>query len=98
MAKAPSAPGVPVAAGPADAGAVSAPPFLAMPRRHDVYRDVQTRLGDWREVEPPVPEADTRGQAERCMGCGLPFCHAHGCPLGNLIPDTNRCLREGRWR
>jgi len=98
MDKAPSVPGIPAAAGPAQAGAVSAPPFLAIPRRHDVYRDVQARLGDWREVEQPVPEADTRGQAERCMGCGLPFCHAHGCPLGNLIPDTNRCLREGRWR
>ena len=88
------APGCP----PPGADAASALPFLVIPRRHEAYRDVAERLGDWREVEHPVPEANTREQAMRCMDCGLPFCHSHGCPLGNLIPDTNRCLREGRWR
>ncbi len=74
------------------------PPFLTIPRRPAGYRDARERLADWREVECPVPEAVSVEQAARCMGCGLPFCHAHGCPLGNLIPDTNRCVREGRWR
>ena len=73
-------------------------PFLTHPRRATLYRDVAERLGDWREVERPATEAETTEQAARCMDCGLPFCHAHGCPLGNLIPDTNRCARQGRWR
>ena len=38
-----------------------------------------------------------RGQARRCMGCGVPFCHT-GCPLGNLIPDWNDLVHRGRWR
>jgi glutamate synthase (NADPH/NADH) small chain len=38
-----------------------------------------------------------REQATRCMGCGVPFCHA-GCPLGNLVPDWNELVRTGRHR
>ena len=38
-----------------------------------------------------------RAQAQRCMDCGVPFCHT-GCPLGNLIPDWNDLVHRGRWR
>jgi glutamate synthase (NADPH/NADH) small chain len=31
------------------------------------------------------------------MDCGIPFCH-NGCPLGNLIPEWNDLVRNGRWR
>ena len=31
------------------------------------------------------------------MECGVPFCH-DGCPLGNLIPDWNDLVYQGRWR
>jgi glutamate synthase (NADPH/NADH) small chain len=31
------------------------------------------------------------------MGCGVPFCH-NGCPLGNLIPEWNDLVYQGRWR
>ena len=31
------------------------------------------------------------------MDCGIPFC-CSGCPLGNLIPDWNDLVHEGRWR
>ena len=31
------------------------------------------------------------------MDCGIPFCSS-GCPLGNLIPDWNDLVHEGRWR
>ncbi|MGO2516635.1 MAG: FAD-dependent oxidoreductase, partial [Corynebacterium variabile] len=33
----------------------------------------------------------------RCMDCGVPFCH-DGCPLGNIIPEWNDLVRQGRWR
>lgn len=32
------------------------------------------------------------------MNCGQPFCHACGCPLGNLVPDQNRAVVQGDWR
>ena len=38
-----------------------------------------------------------REQAQRCMDCGVPFCHT-GCPLGNLIPDWNDLVHRGDWR
>ena len=32
------------------------------------------------------------------MNCGQPFCHAYGCPLGNLVPDQNRAVALGDFR
>ncbi|MFJ3922122.1 glutamate synthase subunit beta [Streptomyces sp. NPDC090022] len=72
--------------------------FLRIPRRPVPARPAALRLGDWREVYagqallPLVSE-----QADRCMDCGLPFCH-HGCPLGNLIPEWNAYAAHGDWR
>ncbi len=95
MSEMPERPALPQAPG---ARASATHDFLAIPRREPCHRDPAERLADWREVELPFAAAACSEQARRCMECGLPFCHAHGCPLGNLIPDTNRCLREGRWR
>jgi glutamate synthase (NADPH) small chain len=30
------------------------------------------------------------------MDCGVPFCH-NGCPLGNVIPDFNDAVYNGKW-
>ncbi|MBC7743914.1 MAG: glutamate synthase subunit beta [Flavobacterium sp.] len=35
-------------------------------------------------------------QAARCMNCGIPFCHS-GCPLGNVIPEFNDAVYNGKW-
>ena len=32
------------------------------------------------------------------MGCGIPFCHGAGCPLGNSIQEFNKAVREKRMR
>ncbi|MFJ9841463.1 glutamate synthase subunit beta [Kitasatospora sp. NPDC101155] len=72
--------------------------FLTTPRAERARRDARERLGDWREVYRPgalLPVVG--GQAERCMDCGLPFCHA-ACPLGNLVPEWNRLVAEDDWR
>jgi glutamate synthase (NADPH/NADH) small chain len=37
-------------------------------------------------------------QAERCMDCGVPFCHSSGCPIAYLIPAQNLLANAGRWR
>ncbi|HEY0486535.1 MAG TPA: glutamate synthase subunit beta [Mycobacteriales bacterium] len=70
--------------------------FLARDRQDRPRRPVPVRLRDWGEAyERPDPGV-VRGQAGRCMDCGIPFCH-DGCPLGNRIPDWNEQVRTGRW-
>ena len=69
-----------------------------MKRLHDIYRDADERKRDWREVERAIGDAELREQTTRCMNCGQPFCHAYGCPLGNLVPDQNRAVARGDWR
>ena len=32
------------------------------------------------------------------MDCGVPFCQSdNGCPLGNMIPDWNDMVYQGKW-
>ena len=71
--------------------------FLTIDRRDRSYRLVGERVSDWREVVAPLPGAEVRRQAERCMDCGVPFCHS-GCPVNNLIPDWNDLVSRDDWR
>lgn len=64
-------------------------------RIHDIYRNREERMHDFKEVERNIPSSEIRSQVSRCMNCGQPFCHAYGCPLGNLVPDQNRAVAEG---
>lgn len=72
--------------------------FVDIPRRTAGYRDCAARVHDWKEVENPPDAEQIRQQASRCMDCGTPFCHGCGCPLANLIPETNELVSHGRWR
>ena len=69
-----------------------------MQRVHDIYRPTEERKADWREVERVLSDSELKEQTSRCMNCGQPFCHAYGCPLGNLVPDQNRAVAQGDWR
>ncbi|MDA8038920.1 MAG: glutamate synthase, partial [Actinomycetota bacterium] len=69
--------------------------FLLRRREAPLRRPVGLRVQDWREVYEPFPLEALRGQASRCMDCGIPFCH-EGCPLGNLIPEWNDLVYRGR--
>ncbi|MHB8245386.1 MAG: glutamate synthase subunit beta [Acidimicrobiales bacterium] len=69
--------------------------FLLYERKGPARRPIEVRLRDWHEVYEPFPAADLRIQAARCMDCGIPFCH-EGCPLGNLIPEWNDLVMQGR--
>ena len=60
-------------------------------------RPVADRIRDYREIYLPFPQEKLVRQAARCMDCGVPTCHS-GCPLGNLIPDWNDQVYQGRWR
>ena len=67
-------------------------------RIDDIYRPAEQRRRDFREVERPLSCAELHEQAARCMGCGIPFCHGAGCPLGNSIQEFNKAVREKRMR
>ena len=69
-----------------------------MQRIHDIYRPTDERVNDWREVERALTDEELKEQTSRCMNCGQPFCHAYGCPLGNLVPDQNRAVAQGDWK
>ena len=69
-----------------------------MQRIHDIYRPIDERKNDWREVERAISDEELKEQTSRCMNCGQPFCHAYGCPLGNLVPDQNRAVAQGDWK
>lgn len=71
--------------------------FLTIERRDRAYRPIEERVRDWIDVVEPLPDTDLRLQAERCMDCGVPFCHT-GCPVNNLIPDWNELAARGQWR
>jgi glutamate synthase (NADPH/NADH) small chain len=71
--------------------------FLEVTRVPMPERDPHERVKDSREIFGVLPEPELREQARRCMDCGIPFCN-NGCPLGNLIPDWNDLVRQGKWR
>ena len=66
-------------------------------RIQDIYRPVDQRRQDFDEVERALSFDELKGQAGRCMNCGIPFCHGAGCPLGNVIPEINAAVAAGNW-
>ena len=66
-------------------------------RIQEIYRPVELRRRDFDEVERTLSFDELKGQAERCMNCGIPFCHGTGCPLGNVIPEINAAAGAGNW-
>ncbi len=72
--------------------------FLTTPREEWPRRPVAERVRDWDEVHVPGALLPLIGaQADRCMDCGVPFCH-EACPLGNLIPEWNDLVSREDWR
>ena len=66
--------------------------------RYPGYQPVEERIRHWREFQLPMaPSRSCSTQGARCMDCGVPFCH-DGCPLGNVIPDFNDLVYQGRWQ
>ncbi len=61
------------------------------------YRPTAERVKDFLPVELPLPEEILNRELKRCQDCGVPFCHATGCPLTNVIPEINSEALAGRW-
>ncbi len=71
--------------------------YVEVPRSRLPKRPAKERIRDWREVEGDLRPRALRGQAARCIDCGVAFCHK-GCPLGNHIPDWNDLVSRSQWR
>lgn len=81
--------------------------FLSIGRREHGTRPCDEAVGTFDDLVVDLPAEAQRAQASRCMNCGVPFCQsglafngarrATGCPLHNLIPETNDLLYRGRW-
>lgn len=61
------------------------------------------RIKNFNEFHQTLPMEEQKLQGARCMECGVPFCQsgmmisgmASGCPLHNLIPETNDLVYHG---
>ncbi len=72
--------------------------FLDKKRVGPSCAPVSERLSTWKEFLVQQPEGELRVQGSRCMDCGIPYCHAMGCPVYNLIPEWNDLVYKGEWR
>ena len=71
--------------------------FLEIERQERSTDKPEDRLHHYKEFVHPLAAPDIRGQAARCMDCGIPFCH-QGCPVNNQIPDWNNLVYRDQWR
>ncbi|CAN5467730.1 glutamate synthase subunit beta [soil metagenome] len=71
--------------------------FLKHSRVKLPMRPLTQRTADFSEAYVPLSTDVLATQAQRCMNCGVPFCH-EACPLGNPIPEFNDMVQQGRWR
>ncbi|MDR1946408.1 MAG: glutamate synthase subunit beta [Desulfovibrio sp.] len=62
------------------------------------YRSITERIYDFKAVELPPERKDLERELRRCQDCGVPFCHASGCPLLNAVPEINAAALSGRMR
>lgn len=63
--------------------------------RHEIpTQDALIRRGNFDEVALGYPEEIAIKEAERCLQCKEPKC-VEGCPVGVLIPQFIKALREG---
>jgi glutamate synthase (NADPH/NADH) small chain len=72
--------------------------FIEYERVEVGHRPIPERIKDWYEIDRPLVARVLTEQAARCMDCGIPYCHALGCPVKNRIPEFNDLVYRNRWR
>jgi glutamate synthase (NADPH/NADH) small chain len=72
--------------------------FLDYNRVTGKYLPAEERLKNYNEFLIAPPQEELKLQGARCMDCGIPYCHAMGCPVYNLIPEWNDSIYKGDWR
>lgn len=69
--------------------------FLEVERVDPQKRSLRTRITTFREIYRLFTDNQMRLQANRCLGCGNPYCEWR-CPVHNHIPDWLKLAGEGR--
>ncbi len=80
--------------------------FLEYERKDALQIPPLERIKNFEEFKMPLSGEEQQIQGARCMECGVPFCQAgmmiggmaSGCPLHNLVPETNDLVYRGKWR
>ena len=69
--------------------------FLEVDRIDPQKKSLKTRKRSFVEIYKLFNDNQVRMQADRCLGCGLPYCEWR-CPVHNYIPDWLKLAGEGR--
>lgn len=80
--------------------------FLDYKRETARAQEPLERIKHFHEFHTPLDKEKQMQQGARCMACGVPFCQsgmmlggmASGCPLHNLVPETNDLVYSGNWK
>ena len=80
--------------------------FLEYKRETAKVLPPKVRIANFKEFRTPLNKEKQKLQGARCMACGVPFCQsgmmiggmASGCPLHNLVPETNDLVYTGNWK
>ncbi|MCQ2527701.1 MAG: glutamate synthase subunit beta [Saccharofermentans sp.] len=79
--------------------------FIEYERRDGAVVPPCERIKNFDEFHKSLTLEEQQKQGARCMACGVPFCQAgtmiggmaSGCPLHNLVPETNELVYRGNW-
>lgn len=79
--------------------------FLEYKRKEQITVSPADRIKNFDEFHESLSLDEQRVQGARCMSCGVPFCQsgmmiagmASGCPLHNLVPETNELVYKGNF-
>ena len=71
--------------------------FKTIEKEERSYLDPAVRIKNFKEFLVPLSDDKIQKQSERCMSCGIPYCH-NGCPVNNMIPDWNDLVYNNRWQ
>ncbi len=80
--------------------------FLEYQRKQADTEKPLKRIRHFGEFRTPLALEEQQKQGGRCMECGVPFCQSgemlagmvSGCPLHNLVPETNDLVWRGNWK
>lgn len=80
--------------------------FLEYERKNTKAETPLQRIQHFHEFKTSLPAKEQQKQGGRCMDCGVPFCQnggllagmTSGCPLHNLVPETNDLIYRGNWK
>ena len=79
--------------------------FLEYERQEGAVVPPAERIKNFTDFHGRLSLEEQQVQGARCMACGVPFCQAgvmiagmaSGCPLHNLVPETNDLVYHGNW-